>query len=318
MADYTWNYLSPYDYMDRIIKRSFPPLIITVAITGGVVGKEENPNLPETPEEQVEQTYEAYKAGASIVHIHVRNEAGDQGIAESARFRDINKRIRDACPDILISNSTAAGITVPRDQVLQILDADPEICSLNLGPLALKMKLKGRRPPLRGRPEDVEVDLITPITYGDQEAIARKALQRGIKPELEVYNASMLYGLQNLIRQDLVKKPYWVEIIFGGPNELPSMNHLLNQVNGLPAGTIFSVIGIGPFQLPLTTMSILLGGHVRVGMEDNIYYRKGELAKSNAQLVERVVRIARELDREIATPAQARAILGISEVPRSY
>lgn len=295
-----------------------PPLIITVAVTGGGVGKEENPNLPETPEEQAQQTYEAYQAGASCVHIHARSELGDDCVADPSRFRDINRRIRKLCPDIIIGNTTGGGLYIPREDTINILDADPEICSLNMGPILAGGRLKRREPPLRGRTEDKVVDWVFAITLGEIESIAKKASEKGIKPELEIHNTSMFSAVRHLIRQDLIKKPYWIQLIFSSTHELPSLPCFVATVNCLPPGSMFSVIAIGAFQLPMTTMSILTGGHARVGFEDNIYYRKGELAKSNAQLVERVVRIAKELDREIATPAQAREMLGISPTPKQY
>jgi len=178
---------------------------------------------------------------------------------------------------------------------------------------------KRRDPPLKGRSEDQPVDLVFPITFKEEESIAKKALEKGIKAELEIHNGAQFYAARNLIRQDLLKKPYWFQLIFSSyAHEMPSLPCFLSMVNSLPPGSMFSVIGIGAFQLPMTTMSMILGGHVRVGLEDNLYYRKGELAKSNAQLVERVVRIAKELDREIATPAQAREMLGIPQTPKQY
>jgi len=304
--------------MERVVKEDMPPLIITIAITGGAHGKEANPNLPETPQEQAEETYKAYQAGAASVHIHARDKSGANGIADPVRFREINRRIRERCPDIIIGNSTGVGIDVPRSEVVNVLDADPELCSLNTGPIPVKFRLTKREEPLTGRPNDIDSDTVMPITFAEQESIAKKALAKGIKPELEVYNVSMFTGVQNLIRKHLIEKPYWMQLIFGFNFEVPSLSCFLAMLNCLPPQSMFSVIGVGPFQLPLATLSILVGGHVRVGFEDNIYYRKGELAMSNAQLVERIVRIASELGRKIATPSQAREILSISKNPRSY
>ena len=315
--DYLWNYSDPYEYMQRVTKKAMPPLIISVAITGGS-GKEENPNVPETPEEQAQQTYEAYRAGATCVHIHAKDETGATGVADASRSREINGLIRELCPDIIIGNSTGAGLTVPREKVLNVLDADPEICSINLGPIPVRKLQKRREPPLRGRDEDKLVDMVMPVTSGEQEAIAKKALEKGIKAELEVHNSSQFSSARNLIRQGLVEKPYWFQIIFSSRHEPATLACFAASMNCIPPDSMFSVIGVGAFQLPMTTVSIIVGGHVRVGLEDNLYFRKGELAASNAQLVERVVRIARELEREIATPAQAREMLGISKTPKQY
>ena len=129
----------------------------------------------------------------------------------------------------------------------------------------------------------------------------------------------MFEAVQNLIRKDLLKKPYWSQLIIapmqGG---IATPKQAIATIENLAPGSMYSIIAVGPFQLPLTTLSTLLGGHVRVGLEDNLYYRKGELARSNAQLVERAVRVARELEREIATPAQTREMLGLSATPKRW
>jgi 3-keto-5-aminohexanoate cleavage enzyme len=315
---YIWNYSDPYDYIERIEKEEMPPLIITVAITGGGAGKERNPNLPETFEEQAASTYEAYNAGASSVHIHARDETGAETSTDPLRYREINRRVREKCPDIIIGNTTGVSPWDPREKAVEILDAQPEICSLNMGPFHIYMLQKKREFPLRGRPNDIQRDDILLATWKDIERIAKIALERDIKPELEIYNASMLWNVQRLIKDNLIKKPYWMELIFSPSFEMPTPKALVNMVDCLPPDSIWSVIGVGAHQLPLTTMSIIMGGHVRVGFEDNLFYRRGELVKSNAQLVDRVVRIAKELGREIATPAQARKMLGIPKTPRQY
>jgi len=316
--DCVWNYSDATEFMQRTAKQAMPPLIISVAVTGGGVGKETNPNIPETPEEQAQHTLDAYNAGASAVHIHARTENGDDCTADPARFLDANRRIRAKCPDIIIGNTTAGGLFIPRDQCIKILDANPEMCSINMGPILAGGRLKKRNPPLKGRTKDEEVDWIFPITAADTETIAKKAIENNIKAEMEVHNTSMFFTVNNLIKKNLVEKPYWIQLIFSSTHELPTLPSFLSAVNALPHDSMFSVIGIGAFQLPLLMMSIIMGGHVRVGMEDNIFYRKGEMAKSNAQFVERIVRISRELGREIATPAQAREMIGISATPKKY
>lgn len=315
---YIWNYSDPYEYVERIEKEEMPPLIITVAITGGGAGKERNPNLPETIEEQATSTYEAYNAGASSVHIHARDETGAETSTDPLRYREINRRVREKCPDIIIGNTTGVSPWDSREKAVEILYAQPEICSLNMGPFHIYMLQKKRELPLRGRPNDIQRDDILLATWKDIERIAKIALERDIKPELEIYNASMLWNVQRLIKENLIKKPYWMELIFSSSFEIPTPKALVNMVDCLPSDSIWSVIGVGAHQLPLTTMSIIMGGHVRVGFEDNLFYRRGELVKSNAQLVDRVVRIAKELGREIATPTQAREMLGISKTPRQY
>ena len=315
---YIWNYSDPYEYVRRVEADDLPPLIITVAITGGNAGKERNPNIPETIEEQIKSTYEAYKAGASSVHIHARDDTGAETSTDPEKYRELNRGIREMCPDIIIGNTTGASPWGSRDEAVKILDAQPEMCSLNMGPFVVNTLQKRREPPLKGRPQDIQRDDVLLATWKDIERIAKIALERDIKPELEIYNASMLWNVQRLIRENLIKKPYWMELIFARGFEFPTPRGLAEMVERVPQDSLWSVIAVGAHQLPLTTMAILMGGHVRVGFEDNLFYRKGELVKSNAQLVERVVRIATELERKIATPAQAREMLGISQTPKQF
>ncbi|OGO22879.1 MAG: hypothetical protein A2144_02515 [Chloroflexi bacterium RBG_16_50_9] len=295
-----------------------PPLIITVAITGGNAGKERNPNIPETIEEQIQSTYEAYNAGASSVHIHARDDTGAETSTDPLKYLALNRGIRARCPDMIIGNTTGASPWGSRDEAVKILDAQPEMCSLNMGPFVVNTLQKKREPPLKGRPHDIQRDDVLLATWKDIARIAKIALERDIKPELEIYNASMFWNVQRLIQENLIKKPYWMELIFARGFEFPTPRGLVNMVDCVPPDSMWSLIAVGPHQLPLATMAILMGGHVRVGLEDNLFYRRGELVKSNAQLVERVVRIAKELEREIATPAQSRKMLGISETPKQF
>jgi 3-keto-5-aminohexanoate cleavage enzyme len=317
-VDSIWNYSDPYEYTNRIERSLMPPLIITAAITGGGAGKERNPYLPEQPEEQAQSTYEAYLAGAASVHIHARDATGADTSADPARYREINKRVRDLCPDIIIGNTTGISPWEPREQAVKVLEAEPEMCSLNMGPFHANYVQKKRELPLQGRPQDILRDDILMVTWKDIERIARAALTKNIKTELEIYNPSMFWNAQKLIKENLISKPYWFELIFSSGFEMPTVKGLAHMVECVPPGSLWSVIGVGPHQLPLATVAIIMGGHVRVGFEDNLFYRKGELAISNAQLVSRIVRIAKELGREIATPAQAREMLGIPLTPRKY
>jgi len=319
-----WNYNNIQEYLELIRRGDMPPLIISVALTGGVHGKEVNPNLPETPDEQAQQTYEAYKAGAAIVHIHARDPK--KGYASPSinpeDYRIINKKIRELCPDIIINNTTGGGLgQLTTEERMRSLEADPEIASLNMGPLAWKALLKKREPPLSGRPEDVLMDSVWPPTFSwkETELFAQRMLEKNIKAEMEVYHQGQFQLVYNLINKNLVRPPYLIQFVMGAPSAvLPTPQNLISMLYHVPPNSIVSVIGVGPFQLPLTAIAIAMGLHVRVGLEDNIYYRRGELAKSNAQLVERVVRIAKELDRPIATPAQAREMLGLPKEPKRY
>jgi len=318
-----WNYNDVNEYLRLVRRQEMPPLIISVAVTGGVHGKETNPNLPETPEEQAQQAYEAYKAGASIVHIHARDPK--TGYASPStnpeHYREINRRIRELCPDIIINNTTGGGLGLSTEERMRSLEADPEIASLNMGPLAWKAILKKREPPLTGRSEDVLMDSVWPPTFSwrETELFAQRMLEKNIKPELEVYHQGQFQLVYNLMEKSLLKKPYWIQLVLGAPSAaLPTLANIISMLSHVPPDSMVSVAAIGPFQLPLTTIAIAMGLNIRVGLEDNIYYRRGEQAKSNAQLVERAVRIAKELNREIATSAQAREMLGLSKEPKQY
>lgn len=317
--EYLWDFKNSYEWM-RKIRKGMPPLIISVAITGGIQGKEMNPNLPETMEEQAEQTHEAYKAGASIVHIHARCPDNPCQVSSDPRvFREINGLIREKCPDIIINNSTGGGPGLSLEEKMAGIYAGPELASLNCGPFVTRTILPPRKPPLWGRDQEVVRDVSTPITYGDTERYARAMLENNVKAELEVYNPGQLWLVNNLIQKDLIRKPYLIQFVMGFQSgSYPTPKNLLAFVDELPPHALFEVIGVGNYQLPMITMAIILGGHVRTGMEDTVYYKKGQLCENNAELVERVVRLARELNREVAYPMQAREMIGISPEPSTY
>ncbi len=319
LKDYIWDYSDPYAYLEKL-STTMPPLMISVALTGGVHGKELNPNLPELAEEQAESTSECYKAGASLVHVHARDpESPASPTSDPEAYRKVNSLIREKCPDIIINNTTGGSPGMPMEERIKCTEANPELASLNCGPFMFDFKLKARLPPLTGRPEDTRVRICMPVTYDETEFYAKTMKERGIKPELEVYNEGQMWVVNNLIRKKLIDPPYFIQFVMGFiTGTYPTPLNLLMMIQQLPPNSIFEVIGIGLNQIPMNTMGILMGGHVRVGMEDNVYYHKGELAESNAQFVERIVRLAKEVGREVATPKEARQMLGISEKPSQY
>ena len=316
-----WDCRDQYGWINRVAKGTLPPLIISVAITGGVQGKEVNPNIPESAEEQAEQTYECYKLGACVVHVHCRKPDNPaQTTGNHADYRRVNGLIREKCPDIIINNTTGGGEGLTKEEErLSAVEANPEICSLDVGPLAFKFGIKRREPPLSGRPKDIVFDDVSPVTFGETERFAKAMLERGIKPEIEVFHPGSWWFVYNLIEKGLVKPPYFIQFCMGlSSGAHPTPKNLLHMLETAPMPSIFSVLGVGHYQTPMITMGILLGIHVRTGLEDNVLYKRRELSKSNAQLVERVVKIARELERDIATPKQARQMLGVSEKPSKY
>ncbi|GAB7093040.1 3-keto-5-aminohexanoate cleavage protein [Halolamina litorea] len=270
--------------------RAGKPLIVTAALTGGVHGKESNPNVPETPSEVAEAAAAAEDAGASILHLHAREDSGERAFS-TERFQELTDAVREATDDVIIQHSTGgtAASDALRAEPLRT-DPAPEMASLDMGPLNRYQHLTSEN------------------TRALVDALHEEMQARGIKPELEVFNGGHVNEALR-IWDDLDTPPY-VNLVFGGgTTTIPSPRNLLNMVADLPDGTEFNVLAFGPHQLPLTTMGIIMGGHVRVGLEDNLYYRKGEPATSNAQLVERTVRIAEELGRPVASTAEAREIL---------
>jgi 3-keto-5-aminohexanoate cleavage enzyme len=272
-------------------------VIITVAQTGAIVTKKINPHLPEQPDEIAASAYACYNEGAAIVHIHARDPKGENSASVDI-FREIHRSIRAQC-NLVIQDSTGGGPNLTQEERISCLQAGPEMASLNMGTM---MRLSGPYAgvPWSNMPHEIEM-------------YVERMNSLGIKPEMEVYSHAMLKDVQNLIGKGLVQKPYYIDIVLGmryqgACDASPKM--LLSLIDMLPADTVFNCAAVGPAQLPLTTLAMLMGGCVRVGLEDNAYYRKGELA-TNAQLVARAVRIARELGKEPATPDEARKILGL-------
>jgi 3-keto-5-aminohexanoate cleavage enzyme len=281
-----------------MIKLPEDKVIITAAQTGALVTKKMNPGLPEQPDEIVESAYACYQEGAAIVHIHARDKNGIPTGSKEV-FQEIHDKIRAKCP-IIVQDSTGGGPNLTLDQRIECIQAKPDMASLNMGSL---MRISGQYKGVSwsNMPEEIE-HFVTQF---------RKL---GVKPEMEVYSHGMFREIENVIKKGLVEKPYYINLVMGmmyqGAVEA-TPKYLQSLLDFLPEDAIFNVTPVGSAQLPLTTMAMILGGCIRVGMEDNIYYRKGELVKNNVQFVARAVRIARELNKEPATPDEARKILGL-------
>lgn len=285
--------------------RTTDKLIVTVATTGAFQGKEANPNLPVQPEEIAQSAYEAWNEGASTVHIHARERNNlSQGTTDPDILREIDQRIRDKNCDIIIQHSTANDY-IPR------LGADKRIKAIEMNPEMASLDITFTRMLTFGGKESINITTFPEIEYG-----AKAMLERGVKPELEVFNPVVMEDVYSLIKKGLLTKPYWISFVMGMQRinraYMPySPKLLMSLIDSLPPDSMFTVMGIATDELPATTQSILLGGHLRVGFEDNIYYKKGQLAKSNAELVARAVRIARDLGCEIASPSETREMLNI-------
>ncbi len=318
IPDYTWDYGNTHAWIGKV-NSSFPPAIVCCAITGGAHGKEASEYLPETAEEQADQAYEAYRAGASMVHIHARKP--DCLWATSSNpddYRRVNALIRERCPDIIINNTTGGGANMTDDERMAAIFANPEVCSLDVCQAAFQPAMRERPAPLPHPHPAMSFDVIMGLTNGTAAKFAQAMHERGIKPEIEVMTSFTNQALY-LIERKLIDPPYIFQFVLGAPFSSPtSLADLQMLAAALPPRSVFAVSGIGKFQMPVTVMSLLLGGHVRVGLEDNLYYSRGRKYSSNGEAVERIVRIARDIGREIATPPQARQMLGISAQPSRY
>jgi 3-keto-5-aminohexanoate cleavage enzyme len=291
-------------------------VIVTIAPTGGMAHKSQNPHLPTQPQEIAADVVACWKAGASVAAIHARRP-DDGATCDAEVYRDINRRIRAAGCDIVLNNSTGGGVhgdmikplpggrwEIAFDERVKGMDAGAEMCTLDA--TTLNLSFEGR-----------EILMDTPLTKGRELAAGMKA--RGIKPEWEVFSPThILQDTTTLIEEGLDEAPYFINLVMNVhrnfQNAMPfSPRHLQMMVDTLPKGAIFCVSGIGPSQLEANISALLLGGHARVGLEDNLYYRHGELA-TNLQLTERIVRIIREMDMEPATPAEARDMMGLPRI----
>ena len=280
-------------------------VIVTIAPPGHGL-QEPEPHLPTQPAEIAEDVYRCYNAGASVVALHARRP-DDQATCDAAIYRDMNQRIRERC-DIVLNNSTGGGVhgdmiretspgnwEIAWEERLKGMDAGAEMCTLDATTLNLAFG-------------DREYLMNTPLSKARELAAGMKA--RGIKPEWEVFSPThIIQDATTLIEEGLDDGPPFINLVMNVhrnfQNAMPfSPRHLQMMVDLLPKNSVFCVSGIGPSQLEANISALLLGGHARVGLEDNLYYRHGELA-TNVQLTERIVRIIRELDMEPATPAEA-------------
>jgi 3-keto-5-aminohexanoate cleavage enzyme len=267
-------------------------LIITVAPTGSVPRKKDTPYVPVTPDEIAETAYLCEQEGASIIHVHCRDE-NENPTSNYAIFKETLNKIRKRTHlIIMVSTSGVAGKS--DEERAQPLKTNPEMASLTTGSINF----------MRRKPSIVYVNTWETITF-----LAKKMLEANIKPEIEAFDVSFIRQGIKLIKQGLIKAPAHFQLVMGVDGGIPAIpENLIHMRNQLPSNATFVVAGMAKWQLPLTTMSIIMGGHVRVGLEDNIYYAKGKFAR-NEELVARVLRLAEELQREVASPDEARQIL---------
>ncbi len=273
-------------------------LIITAAVTGSGPTRENNPNVPYTPAEIADEIIRSCEAGASMAHVHVRDPKTGAPSFELDYFREVRDRVRSRCKILLNFTTSAANITGDNliERRLGTTTLGPELCTLDVGSMNFQNRV-----------------FLNPPEWGPIGA--RVARERGVKPELECFDAGHVRIAMSLIEQGLVNPPYLFQICLGVMGGMDAgIRQFLFMRDLLPTkDVIWTTLGIGRHQFSMVTHSILNGGHARVGFEDNVYLSKGVLAKSNAELVEKVVRLAKELGREIAQPDEARQMLGIGK-----
>lgn len=265
--------------------------VITAALTGPIATKEDNPALPTTPEEIAEAARSAYEAGAAVVHVHLRDERGAPTASLEIARRTV-ALIEEATP-ALLQLSTGVGLTVPFEEREKLVEARPRMASLN--PCSMSFGTGEFRNP----PDGVR-------------RLAARMQELGVKPELEIYDTGHLEVALALCEEGLVPEPLQFSIVMGIRGGMPATPvALVELVQRLPEGAVWQAIAIGRWNLPMTAIGLAMGGNARTGMEDTLMLRKGAPAESNAQLVERLVAVARSLEREIATVPEVEALLAL-------
>ena len=270
------------------------PVIITVAITGALPRKKDNPAVPVTPAEQIESTHEAFEAGASLVHIHVRNPDESPG-SDPALYGAVQEGVRKHCPGMIVQFSTGGR---GRDQAARgaMLDLRPDMASLATGSVNFPTNIYENPP-----------DFV--------EQLAKTMLDYGIKPEVEVFDLAMLYNAANLVKKGLIKDKPHVQFVLGIPNAMPMrpsvFNFLRSELADVLPGATWVAAGIGRFQWEVNRMCLEAGGHCRTGLEDNTRFDATRLAASNAELVRKIVDACELYDRRPASAAEARELLGL-------
>ena len=285
-------------------------VIISCALTGAGDTTGLSQHVPVTPEPIADEALAARAAGAALVHIHVRDPQTGKPSRELALYREVVRRIRSSGSDVLINLTTGAGgrygpdatdpnrnsipgMATPEERMEHVLELRPDICSLDIGTMNFSSYA------FLNLPDHVE-------------RMARAIREAGVKPELEVFDLGHVAFARHLCERGVFADPPWLQLCLGIPWGAPaSIESMQALKQALPAGGCWSAFGVSRHQFPMAAQAVLLGGHVRVGLEDNLYLTRGQLSPGNGPLVERAARIVRELDAEVATPAQARDILRI-------
>lgn len=290
-------------------------VMLTIAPTGGMADRATTPHLPTQPQEIADDIVRCWEAGASVAAIHARRPGDDGATCNPEIYAEINRLVRERC-DIILNNSTGGGIS--GDMIATLPDGRQEI--------SFDERIKGTRggaemctfdPHMQCMHRD-DLELLMDTSWSRMLRLADGMRERGIKPEWEIMSLADLEPVNELIALGYDDPPHYFNIVLGTHKLMTGATpytpkNLQRFVEDLPEGAIFGVSAIGPAQLPASVHCLILGGHARVGLEDNIYYRRGQLA-TNVQLVERMVRIMDELELEPATPSEARELLGLAPV----
>lgn len=271
------------------------PAIITAAITGSVPTKKDNPAVPITVTEQIESTHEAFEAGATVVHVHVRNDDGSTS-SDPAKFGRFQEGVRKHCPGIVVQFSTG-GRSGRGSERGAMIPLRPDMASLATGSVNFAAIVYENPPQLVG-------------------ALAAAMQEHDVKPEIEVFDLAMLYAAHDLANKELLVRPLHVQFVFGIPNALPPRRDILDfevaQLKALEPDATWAAAGIGRSQLEINHWCLEMGGHCRTGLEDNLRFDAMRLASSNAELVERVASLCPEYGRHPASVAETRAILNLA------
>jgi len=307
-------------------RKDVEKLVVTAAITGGA-SPMNNPYLPKTPKEQVNAALECFDAGASVLHIHARNPETFEPEQNVRFFEKAIIPIREQCD--MIVNVTTGGCAKRVDgdwlykkqyeetvegriSILPELSRNPkskpDLASFNAGSPVIDIYNRTRK--------EFLLKFVMVHSFPDMVYMAETMKANKIKPEIECYDVGMINNARFLAELGHIEEPPYFQLVLGVLGQIPAtVDNLIHMVRCLPEGSPWSVCAVGLDEFPMTTIAMIMGGHVRVGFEDNIYLSKGVRAKSNAELVEKVIRIAREHGREIATPEEARAILHLPPCP---
>jgi len=295
-------------------------VIVTAAITGSIHVPSMSPYLPITPQQIADEALRVYEAGGAVAHIHVRNPETGQPSSDMELFREVVTKVKSKCNMVLcLSTGGGVGMTTA-ERVKAVTTFKPELASFNFGSINFGLfpiaeAVREFKFPWEKAYLESTWDFIFPNTFKTLREFSQAFSENETKPELEIYDAGMINNVAFMLQRGYLKKPVYLQFVLGILGSMPaSPNNLLfflNSARETVGDFVWSVCAAGRHQLPMCTMSLVMGGNARVGMEDSLYAGKGVLAKSNADQVEKIVRIARELGLEPATPDEARQILGL-------